>query len=149
MKKLNIEYIAGLFDADGSIYIHEPKSKKNKFQLRLEIGMCDEKVIKLLKETIGGRIRKYSKKKKSGGYYRDVFVWDLTGEPLTDLLIKLEPFVVVKHTQVRAGITMRLLQEQYKKERLGFTLTQEELAKRLELKKIIKDLNYGRKDEII
>ena len=57
--KLDIAYIAGLFDADGSVqYKKYPKKRKGAkkdymtWNIRLEIAMTDQNVIELVHETL-------------------------------------------------------------------------------------------------
>ena len=57
--KLDIAYIAGLFDADGSVaYKKYPKKRKGikknymTWNIRLEIAMIDQNVIELVHETL-------------------------------------------------------------------------------------------------
>ena len=57
--KLDISYIAGLFDADGSVqYKKYPKKRKGvkkdymTWNIRLEISMTDKNVIELVHETL-------------------------------------------------------------------------------------------------
>ena len=57
--KLDIEYIAGLFDGEGSIYykqITEKRKGKNPckvWKIRMEMSMTDKNVMELVHETLG------------------------------------------------------------------------------------------------
>ena len=70
--KLDIPYIAGLFDADGSVDFKKRKQKRkgsNKeymtWNIRLEISMTDKNVIELVHETLG--VGTFSKKPPGKG----------------------------------------------------------------------------------
>ena len=64
--KLEIPYIAGLFDADGSVQYKQYMKKRGKdkkayptWDIRLEISMTDQNVIELVHETLMvGSVRK-------------------------------------------------------------------------------------------
>jgi hypothetical protein len=64
--KLEIPYIAGLFDADGSVQYKQYMKKRGKdkkayptWDIRLEISMTDQNVIELVHETLKvGSVRK-------------------------------------------------------------------------------------------
>ena len=64
--KLEIPYIAGLFDADGSVQYKQYMKKRGKdkkayptWDIRLEISMTDQNVIELVHETLEvGSVRK-------------------------------------------------------------------------------------------
>ena len=71
--KLDIEYIAGLFDGKGSIYykqVIEKRKTKNPikvWKIRMEMSMPDKNVMELVHETLGcGTLRekKVAEKKK-------------------------------------------------------------------------------------
>jgi len=70
--KLDIPYIAGLFDADGSVDFKKRKQKRkgsNKeymtWNIRLEISMTDKNVVELVHETLG--VGTFSKKPPGKG----------------------------------------------------------------------------------
>ena len=146
------EYFAGLFDGEGCVSITQRKQNRNKFDVRLTIGVADKHISSLLKEKYGGNTR-IDKRIKNGKPCRDIYIWNVVGFKSTEFLRKIKPFVIIKKIQVEAALALREIQEnfQFRKPKhisgkfiIGHGLTKEEFEDRLKLKKIVKEANYGK-----
>ena len=96
--KLDISYIAGLFDGRGSIYykqvIEKRKTKKptKVWKIRMEMSMPDKNVMELVHETLGcGTLRE----KKVAGKKKQ-WRWQCSNRDCFFVARQLWPHVVVK-----------------------------------------------------
>ena len=95
---LDIAYIAGLFDGEGSVTCKKYKEKKKSgtydcWRIRMEISMTDRNVIELVHETLMvGTVR--SKKVPKG--MRPQWRWRCTFRDCLQVCKKLWPYATVK-----------------------------------------------------
>ena len=147
------EYIAGLFDGEGCVSISQVKANRNKFHVRIAIGMTDKQVIYKLRDINFGNVHK-DERIRNGKKCRTMYIWSVTGPKATEFLKKIRPYVIVKKIQVEAALVLREIQENFQpKTKIlnvkgkfisGHGLTKEELEERLSLKKIVQEANYGK-----
>ena len=97
--KLDIAYIAGLFDSRGSIYykqiIEKRKTKKptKVWKIRMEMSMPDKNVMELVHETLGcGTLHEKKVPKGIKKYWR----WQCAHRDTLYVCKLLWPYVVVK-----------------------------------------------------
>ena len=105
--KLDISYIAGLFDGKGSIYykqvIEKRKTKKptKVWKIRMEMSMPDKNVTELVHETLGcGTLRekKVAEKKKQ-------WRWQCSHRDALYVCKLLWPYTVIKLHKIEDHIT--------------------------------------------
>lgn len=100
---ISAQYIAGFFDADGSVGIY--KRGKNSWQLNIAIansGYHGLEICTLLQKQFGGCLSFTSAKKRT---HRNAFWWKLNGcESSKAFLLYIEPFVIIKKDQVKASL---------------------------------------------
>lgn len=94
--KLNIEYIAGLFDAEGYIYIKKLKSNNH-----YSGGMCMKLTQKNHPEILYA-IRDFM---NYGDISDNIYYYVDTFELIYDFLNKILPYTIVKHNQILATLT--------------------------------------------
>ena len=81
MKKIELAYLAGIMDSDGSFSIGIDTWRQRKlginpaYQEILVIGQCDPQAINLAKELFGGAVRQ---EKSRGDLRRRMFYWQAT-----------------------------------------------------------------------
>lgn len=91
LRNLSLQYIAGLVDGEGHIGIH-----KSGTCARLVIGMSGYKVLKYLRDTYGGSITMRPKYKD---YYKQIYVWDITGNKAIYIILSIRPWLIIKRKQ--------------------------------------------------
>lgn len=92
--QLSYEYIAGLLDAVGNIYVDYRKTTNNKMYgiVRVSIAQKFPNILYNIRSYIGMGSLNYN---KSGSW-----IYELTGNEAIDFLTKISDFLVVKHEQV-------------------------------------------------
>ena len=101
--KLDIEYIAGLFDGEGSIYykqITEKRKGRNPckvWKIRMEMSMTDKNVMELVHETLGcGTLRERRFLKPYAKKWKKQWRWQCSHRDALYVCKLLWPHTVVK-----------------------------------------------------
>ena len=107
MSKLDLAYMAGVFDGEGSIMISKQKpgasngSISPSYYLRVSLGITDRWICELFRFNFGGSIYK---KIYRGEKYFPAWVWNLSGERAIRFLKVLLPYFHLKKAQAELGI---------------------------------------------
>src|SRR3990167_8103103 len=116
MKNIDLAYIAGLFDGEGSISLaklgHHIWSKRSDFSLLIRIHNTRKDVLNWVAQVAGGKVYTASNHPPNG--FNKVYQWLITGPTGVALLIKLKPFIKIKNRQIDIAIAF-----QQTKERVG------------------------------
>ena len=100
---ISAEYIAGFFDADGSVGVY--KRGNNSWQINVVIansGFHGLEICTLLQNQFGGCLTFTQAKKRT---QRNAFWWKLNGcTSCKEFLLYVEPFVIIKKDQVQARL---------------------------------------------
>ena len=101
--KLNLAYLAGIVDGEGCIYAKYGKSKNSSinYQVKVEVELVNEPVIRLLGATFDGYVYKRSKKNR-----KDTYRWQAHGEVAYNAIKALYPYLIIKKPQ--AEVLLRL-----------------------------------------
>ncbi len=135
-------YIAGFFDGEGSITIHEncrpsPRGKSPNHTLQISIGNTDPTILVLIHKQFGGS---FSERKVTKPNHRRFFQWTVRAAAAKPFLEAIEPFVVMKKKQVQTALEFqnakRLCRGQGNK-----YVTPEELSSRECHRSTIRNLN--------
>ena len=101
--KLDIEYIAGLFDGEGSIYykqIAEKRKGRNPckvWKIRMEMSMTDKNVMELVHETLGcGSLRERKFLKPYAKKWKKQWRWQCSHRDALYVCKLLWPHAIVK-----------------------------------------------------
>jgi len=114
---LSLEYIAGIWDSDGSISIS--KSKNHGFpSYRISCQLTwlkfdhSEKVINEIKERFGGSIFEESREKTNFGKYKNKYI-AFKSDTLNakSLLEAIEPYLVLKKEQAKTSLKLQNLKK--------------------------------------
>lgn len=154
MNKIDLAYLAGVIDSDGTIGI-----KRNTYSMRV-VGdstqptyserICVKQVephaINLLRETFGGTLY-YGKPGAKKG--RRLYVWQVTDKKAFAALTAMLPFLRIKRKQAQACIDLRKIKEASKSLRVakgrghaGSAYRSPEMSAQMEaLKILISELN--------
>ena len=110
MKKEDLIYMAGFFDADGCVAIGRTKSNSQKykydFQIRAIIINCDEVLVQWFQQTT---MKGYVYQKNQSKYslkWKDVYHWTIVGTTAIEFLKEIYPYLKVK--KERVGIALQL-----------------------------------------
>lgn len=137
-----VPYIAGFFDADGSISAHRNNWKRRPGkdgQWTVEVVVVNTciDVLIIYQNRYGGSVRRRKKEEK----WTQCFAWRCPQISVRNALGDMLPYLVVKKRQAELGIEMRKLIEENAPNR-GYhrSLPQENLNKRLEIAKEMSEL---------
>lgn len=101
MRELSLEYVAGFFDADGSVGIYRRGSDSN-FQVCVAIansGKHGRIICEQLVNRFGGTVTHQKKKKET---HRDSFWWKINGRNVVKkFLLSIENHSVIKQDQIK------------------------------------------------
>jgi hypothetical protein len=99
---LDIKYIAGIFDGEGSIGIHKRTIKESSlgylYYPKIRLGMTGEgvKVVELLQKQFGG----HNNWRIYGNYQKNLLTWTLTSKKdILSFLKSTLPYLIVKKQQ--------------------------------------------------
>lgn len=90
-------YFAGLFDGEG--YVGISKSSSKNYNLRVVIAQKKTEVLYIAKEIWSGNV--YIQKKTNCG------VWDIKGKLAEKFLRDIQPYSIVKKSQIEVGLEFR------------------------------------------
>lgn len=91
---MNIAYVAGLMDGEGSIGFTRSRSAMIP---RVSITNTDIALLNELKKTFGGYISPLSKRKAN---WKPAYAWIISNAKAVDFVAKLEPWLRIKREQV-------------------------------------------------
>lgn len=133
-KIMSPEYIAGFFDADGSVGVYK---RGNGYQLNVTIansGFHGKQICKLLQNQFAGCLTFTNSNKKT---QREVFWWKLNGcHNCKAFLLYIRDFVIIKKDQVEKSL--EFIEEWQKMPR--YNKTQEQLNYLHNTELILKDM---------
>jgi len=121
MNKTNWKYIAGFFDADGSITFHK---KKSNIYPEIIIGNTNKKVLESIKNLAGlGYIIKTNQhKRKSSGIKSQKVLWFYTigrQKDIRKFLKRILPFLIIKKEKAKKAISITTSYKSYNSKHAG------------------------------
>lgn len=103
---LSLEYVAGLFDGEGFVYIFKKvRGKHVGYYLSTGINMCHRPIIEELYSQFGGHINGGSR--RSNPKHRNIFAWGLANQLAADFLIQIRSHVRVKGPEIDLGLELQ------------------------------------------
>lgn len=104
---LDYTYIAGLFDGDGSVWIHSAESHSARFHARVSITNTYLPILLSLQAQFGGRIYENTSARQRK---KRIFSWHITNKvELCTFLVAICPHVVIKRSRVEYAIALASL----------------------------------------
>lgn len=139
LTSIELAYIAGFFDGEGSITIHEnfapsPRGKSPNHTLQVAIGNTDKRVVEWIHAHFGGSL---TMRKTTKPNHRDVMQWIIRSNGASQFLEAILPFLRMKIEQAKIGLSFQNEKGNYRRERL----TQEMIDFREEKRRAIRLLN--------
>lgn len=107
--KLSSQYMAGLFDGEGTVYIRKVSSPKyadeSYFRVECSLGNCHKGVLNSLKETLGyGNVYETNQKAvKEHGWQRQ-YRWASSCRSVINFLQRVAPYVIIKQPYVELAL---------------------------------------------
>jgi len=100
---LDIRYLAGFFDGEGSIFITKRASNNRPYRyIRLSACNTNHPIIRRIHRQFGGRL--YLATKKAKPNWRPTLDWVLNGREAARLLMRLLPYLHVKKQEARRAL---------------------------------------------
>jgi hypothetical protein len=105
-KPEELAYFAGLFDGEGSIFIHKRLNSRNcpSWTLVVALSMGDEAGVLALHGTFGGHFNTYG---IAQGHNKPRFVWRTQNDAAVEILKALYPYLKVKKQQAALAFKFR------------------------------------------
>lgn len=140
IKDLDLAYIAGFFDGEGSITIHEnckpsPRGKNPNHTMQVSIGNTNPKVLLYLKNKFGGCISYRKPTLKPN--HRNVVQWTIRAKLALPFLIAIKPYIQMKKKQINLAIKFQKTKKMNKK-----ILKKKVIIWREKQRKKIRELNH-------
>jgi len=121
LNELDLSYIAGFFDGEGSVTIHHnyapsPRGKSPNHTLQVSIGNTDPRVIVWIHEHFGGALTMRSGFKPN---HRDVIQWMARSNKAARFLRMILPYLRMKREQAEIALTFQQAKSGYRKKMLS------------------------------
>ena len=105
MTDTQIAYVAGIFDGEGCIFIHEKnprkRGKSTNFELEIYVVNTNMPMLQFVQRVCGGNISKNGLRihLRDGRLGRQSWRWAAQSRKAADLLRQLLPYLIVKYDQ--------------------------------------------------
>jgi hypothetical protein len=134
-----LAYIAGFFDGEGSITIHEnfrpsPRGKSPNHTLQVSIGNTNSCVLEWVHSVFGGSLQFRPATKPN---HRDMTMWIIRSNGAARFLASVRPFLRMKGDQADVGLSFQAEKGHYRRNQL----TAEEIEFRESKRRAIRLLN--------
>jgi len=124
MKKIDLAYLAGVLDSDGTIGIKKntyavrvlKNSTQATYSERVHIRQVTPQALDLFVEVFGGKL---GKAKPSAPNGRELWTWGVTDKRAVTVLRALIPFLRIKRSQAINCIALRALKTTSAKQRIA------------------------------
>lgn len=95
--KLDISYVAGIIDGDGTISINSTNQSKGTVMVNIRLSQSYPKLLEVFQENYGGNI--YKRNSKADTCRRE-YIWRICGDLAFNLLLKLKDHIILKYEQL-------------------------------------------------
>ena len=118
MKETDIAYLAGIIDGEGCISMYQISNGHGKSVMcGLWIANTDKNLMDWLVENLGGSLNTRTSKKPQ---WKTSWVWAVYSQNMEDVLIRVLPYLKVKHTQAELALRARELMKRSGKNGKGY-----------------------------
>jgi hypothetical protein len=110
MDKMNLQYAAGMFDADGSVTISKRVEERKlgtytRYQVRVSLLSITPTVPQLYAHTFSGKVY-YEDKSIKHPSWRPVYTWIAVSRVASAFLRKVHPFLINKQEEAEAALAL-------------------------------------------
>jgi hypothetical protein len=145
LNKTELAYLAGLFDAEGSILIVRkepgPRNKSRQYILNVTITNTKFEIVNTARQNFGGNIVGPIRQNPN---HNPFFRWKLEGARARDFLRQVEPYLIIKRDLLALAFELQERIDTYGAEWHEFgsrPLTEQELSAREELYQRFRKMN--------
>jgi len=106
-KHISLEYLAGFFDGEGSIFITKINNKRSGniwYRMCASCGNSNKEIIEELHNRFSPKRKNFLYRPSRKSSYKPCYQWLATGNVALNFLKIIEPEIIVKRNQVRLGI---------------------------------------------
>lgn len=101
LSQSTLEYVAGLFDAEGCIMANIDKKENISFRVTLSQAQKGVSILKFIYETFGGAVLKTTSETKT---HQASYTWYLMNEYAKQFCILIHSYAILKKEQIQCGI---------------------------------------------
>jgi hypothetical protein len=94
---MELPYIAGLFDGEGSVSITKPSERSDRYRVIVQIAMTHKPTVDAVQAEFGGRVQTV-KQSVYNSNARDRYDWRLQDSAAVEFLRSIRPWLVTKAT---------------------------------------------------
>lgn len=121
--KLDLKYVAGLVDGEGSIFIHKQIDRRLRhylYYLRLAVSNTYRPILYLLKDQFGGSIKEIIFPKDKN--YKTAYIWALASRSAFEFIKLIQPYLIIKKEQAKLATKFQKIKTKnyHKGKRLAF-----------------------------
>lgn len=136
---MELPYIAGLFDGEGTIVITGPTpTEPRRYSLQVRVSMTDERTIRALHEAIGVGSVSVCHAENWNPRAKTRYDYQVVGQAAARFLRSIQPWLVTKAEAASIGLQFA---DRLAAGRRGARLTDAELTARAQLKARIQEVN--------
>ncbi len=141
ISKIELAYIAGLFDGEGHIFVYKVK-QSNTYVLSIGITNTYKDVIEWIYKLFPSAIQQRTRYPNHPNW-KPCFFWSTTSDKAKDFLKMIYPYLRIKKEQARLGIDLQEKWQKHQQHKNGrFQETPKEIIKKREwYKQQIHNLN--------
>lgn len=135
-------YAAGILDGEGCVHVAKNNAKRLRkpyHQLRVMVSMTDQSPVIWLAERFGGSVYTKVHTAPTKAHWRPLHMWTLVGRQAHAFLEKVLPYLKVKRQQAVLGLELQSLAGHRSR-----PITEEQFARREDIRRAVSDLNYSR-----
>jgi hypothetical protein len=92
---MELPYVAGLFDGEGSVTITKPSLRSDRYRVIVQIAMTHRPTIEAVQAEFGGRVQ-IVKQSVYNANARDRYDWRLADTAAVEFLRSIRPWLVTK-----------------------------------------------------
>jgi hypothetical protein len=103
LQEIEIAYIAGLVDGEGSIGVSASSHSLTNYRIKLDITMCDRQAIDFAASVFGGKVVQLKHKTSSG---KAIYSWVLWCQKAANVLEQLIPYLLIKRDRAQKAVQL-------------------------------------------
>ena len=113
-KKVELAYIAGILDGEGSIYTdpHWSKQGLTRYNIVVDVRMTDKSALEFIQALFGGRIHCAKRAKQN---WKSELQWKVSGERACEVLLAIKPYLLTKRAQAELALKLLEIHQRYKR----------------------------------
>ncbi|RKX50680.1 MAG: hypothetical protein DRP25_05140, partial [Thermotoga sp.] len=113
---MDLKYLAGLFDGEGSVAIVKAKTQYSSpnYILNIRIVNTNKELLEKIKSKFGGSVIKKTKNKLYGKNHNVCWVWIAQSNIAKNILERILPYLIIKKKHAEIGIKFQTYKQKNK-----------------------------------